>query len=444
MNIQWFQTTTAQPFFQRNILPLQEESPNTLQLTGARGQTLRGFGGCFNELGYLALAHANAAQRQAWMQTLFSPAEMGLCFCRIPIGASDYAAEWYSCDETEDDYALRRFSIARDRRYLIPYIREAQAVNPNLQFFASPWSPPTWMKKPKAYNYGTLRMEPKVLAAYAHYLQRFVQEYRQEGIPIVQVHVQNEPFADQKFPSCRWSAEAFRVFIGEYLGPVFEKDRDGADIFLGTFNGPEEMTLLPGNRIQLENYNRYVDSILFDPQVLRYVKGIGYQWAGRTVIDKTHLSFPELELIQTENECGDGTNSWAYAQYMFSLMCHYFRCGVTAYVYWNFILEAGGESTWGWKQNSMATVEKDGTVLYQPEFYVMKHFARFVRPGAAVLGLSGHWSSAATAFENRDGSRVLVMQNALDRAEPVTLCDGGRKLTVELQPRSFHTFVETE
>ena len=65
---------------------------------------------------------------------------------RIPIGASDYALQRYTDDETANDTSLSSFSISQDMNYLIPYVKAAQAVNGSLRFWASPWTPPTWMK----------------------------------------------------------------------------------------------------------------------------------------------------------------------------------------------------------------------------------------------------------------------------------------------------------
>ena len=137
-----------------------------LSLTGEKFQTVRGFGGCFNELSAIALQKLDDAQRKQVMDALFD-ADAGCNFkvCRVPIGASDYAAEWYSCDEVDGDYALEHFSIERDKLYLLPYIKDAMQRQPGLTLFASPWSPPTWMKFPKACNYGTLRWEEPVLRA---------------------------------------------------------------------------------------------------------------------------------------------------------------------------------------------------------------------------------------------------------------------------------------
>jgi glucosylceramidase len=323
---------------------------------------------------------------------------------------------------------MKDFSIERDRQFLIPYIRMALRYQPELRLFSSPWSPPTWMKYPRAYNSGKLIWKPEILEAYALYFLRFVQAYQREGIRIDQVHIQNEPVADQKFPSCLWTGAELRDFIRNHLGPMFAKQRMAAEVWLGTLN--------------TDDYNGYTLTVLSDPLARQYVAGVGYQWAGKGAVLRTHKSWPEMRLMQTENECGDGQNTWEYARYVFGLMQHYLSCGVNAYVYWNMVLPAGGCSTWGWKQNSMVTVDAERrTFTFTPEFYVMKHFSYFIAPKAVRLGLTGEWAGNAVAFLNEDKSRVLVLNNPFKEARRVVLEDRGKLLTLNLQPESFNTVV---
>lgn len=233
-----YSTTQDSPWKELSFASTNESA--NLKLTGEQHQLVEGFGGCFNELGYMALSHLSEEQRHEVFHSLFHPeGEHKFNICRLPIGASDYAEQWYSHNEVDGDVAMEHFSIERDFKYLIPYIKEALSYNPNLQFFASPWSPPTWMKSPKAYNYGTLRWEKDILEAYALYFVKFVQAYRDAGITIHQVHVQNEVIADQKFPSCMWTGEQLREFIADYLGPAFDKHGLDTEIWLGTINAPD-------------------------------------------------------------------------------------------------------------------------------------------------------------------------------------------------------------
>jgi glucosylceramidase len=392
----------------------------------------RGFGGCFNELGWIALDTVTPADRTAILHDLFAPdGALKFSIGRLPIGASDYAAEWYSHHETEGDYAMKTHSIARDHRYLLPYLKAALALKPDLQLFASPWSPPTWMKFPRAHNYGTLVWTPQNLTAYALYFVKFVEAYAALGIKIHQLHVQNEPVADQKFPSCLWTGEQLRIFIRDYLGPALrQRDTLNTTIWLGTLN--------------TDDYDHYIYRVLSDPAARVFIEGVGLQWAGKHAIQRTHDAFPQVPITQTENECGDGLNTWDYAHNVFSLFRHYIANGATAYCYWNMVLAEGGLSTWGWKQNSLYTVDlATGKFTRRPEFHVMRHFAAHVPVGSVRRGLTGSLASHAVAWETPTGQLVVVLNNPLDHDQTVVLDLAGKRISAQLAPRSFHTFVAT-
>lgn len=412
-----------------------------LEYTDQNYQQVDGFGGCFNELGYTALLHLSDEERAEVLHSLFHPeGDHRFTICRLPIGASDYALEWYSHNEVDGDYNMDHFSIERDQKYLIPYIREALALNPNLKLFASPWSPPTWMKTPKAYNYGTLRWEKEVLEAYALYFVKFVQAYQEQGITIHQIHVQNEVIADQKFPSCVWTGQQLQEFIRDYLGPAFAQHQLDTEIWLGTINAPEPWEELIKKKTT--DFDDYAHTVLSDPEAYRYITGVGYQWAGKHALQRTVQSYPELKYMQTENECGDGLNSWDYAKYVYNLFQHYWSNGVHAYIYWNMALEPKGKSTWGWEQNSMITVDPvTGHKIHNPEYYVMKHFAHFVQAGAYRVGLTGSWAGKAVAFRNPDGQHVVVLANPLKEPYTVRFSDQESVVELELAPESFHTIV---
>ena len=390
----------------------------------------RGFGGCLNEAGIAALDTLSEQERSAILDELFLPDRMGLNYCRLPIGANDYALEWYSLDETENDYALNDFSIERDQQYVIRFAKEALARNPHIQFFASPWSPPSWMKEPAKYNGGQIKMTEKILSSYALYFVKYIQAYKKEGIRIVQVNPQNEWASDNVYPTCLWTGEQMRRFVADYLGPAFEKYGIDTEIWLGTINGTGTLGGF-GSK-----YNEYTNIVLDDPRAYQYIKGVAYQWEGKAALRQSVESYPELNYIQSENECGDGENSWEYANYVFELMRHYITGGVCAYCYWNTILPKGGVSTWGWKQNSMITTE-NGRANFEYEYYVFRHAAAFVKKDARVLRLEGRMSGNSFGFENPDGTRVLVVQNPFGYSKTISF-EGS---TAELAPRSITTLV---
>lgn len=433
----WYSTTEIKRWEIEELrLNSTEISVDTLELTGDRHQVIDGFGGCFNELGWIALSHVSEEVRNEILDELFlNETGCKFNFCRLPIGASDYASEWYSHNETENDFEMESFSIARDHKYLLPYIKEGVTRNPQMKLFASPWSPPTWMKFPKAYNYGKLIWDKKILKSYALYFLKFIEAYKIEGLNIDQIHIQNEPSADQKFPSCLWSGEEFREFIAEYIGPLFEKHGNPAEIWLGTINGPDNI---------YSDYDNYANLVLSDKKAKKHISGVSYQWNGKNAVQKTHESWPEIKLMQSENECGEGKNSWEYAHYVFGLFRHYLANGVNSYIYWNMVLEPTGRSTWGWNQNSMITINPNSAeVTYNPEFYVMKHFSHFIKPGAVRLGTKGHFTGNALAFENLDGTIVIIVNNSMKKDRKITIKANGLVQSVILKAGSFNTFVSS-
>jgi glucosylceramidase len=400
----------------------------TLATEAPPAETWQGFGACFNELGWQALRALPATERATILDALFGPDGLRLDLGRIPMGASDYASEWHSYCETRDDHALDTFSIARAQTELLPFIHEALARRPDLDLFASPWSPPTWLKHPAVYNYGRFRMEDRHLDTYARYFARFLSAYREAGVRVGHVHPQNEPVADQKFPSCVWSGEQLRRFIGAHLGPVLAREAPGVGVWLGTMNTAD----YPGMFLP----------VLADPDCRRHLRGVGLQWAGKGVAHRLHQLHPELPLWQTENECGDGQNTWDYAHTIFDLVAHYIGAGCTGYAYWNMVLAPGGDSTWGWKQNALVTADAaTGRWYLNPEYHVLRHYSAYIRPGARRLPLSGTWSGAAIAFARPEGGAVLVTHNPTARDLRLDARVGGQETSLHLPPQSFHTVV---
>lgn len=434
-SVQWISSDASAQWRKRDAVASSQRA--NLVLEPGRGRELEGFGGCFNELGMTVLSVLDEAQREKIFDDLFAPnGECRLNMGRIPIGASDYALSWYSLNETPNDYAMRHFSIARDKQCLIPYIQAALRRQPEMTLFASPWSPPTWMKTHQAYNFGRLRMDTATQNAYALYFQKFVESYRREGIAVAQVHIQNEVAADQKFPSCVWSGEQLRGFIADYLGPHFSRVLPETEIWLGTINAPAFM------REVGEDYDDYANHVLSDDAAYAYLSGVGYQWAGKYALQRTVESYPELRFYQTENECGDGSNGWPYAHYVFGLFRHYLVNGANGYFYWNMVLEQGGESTWGWKQNSMISIDKTRRrVIYNPEYYVMRHFSGLMRRGARRVGLTGSLAGNAVAFENPDRSIVLNVNNALNKARALHLEWRGKRWCFDLIAGSLNSII---
>jgi len=412
-------------------------------------QLMDGFGGCFNELGWEALGSLPLAARDHVFRDLFSADGANFSICRLPVGASDYALSWYSYDDVPDDFTMRNFNIDRDRYILIPYIKEAQKIHPGLKFWASPWSPPTWMKvnnhyaltsgssvkgsnrgdnemgagKNIANNATAFKMDNSYLEAYALYFSRYIKAYQKEGVDIGALHVQNEIAYAPQWPSCTWRPEDLGYFIKKYLGPKFKADTIKTEIWLGTINygNPD-----------------YVRKILTDTAASRYIKGVGFQWAGKNAIGTIGKEFPQVKVIQTESECGNGENNWVSAEHTWQLVNHYINNGASAYMYWNMVLDSTGSSSWGWPQNMLIAINKQTKeVKYNKEYYLMKQLSHHVMPGATHIKTSE--SKDNLAFLNPDGTFVLMLSNLDDKEKKEVITVGDKKVELLLQPRSINT-----
>jgi len=403
-------------------------------------QVIDGFGGCFNELGWEALGLLSPEAKEEIFTALFDTVN-GCKFnlCRMPIGANDYSVDWYSHSPVKEDFGMKYFSLERDKQRLIPYILKAKTYNPDLKIWASPWCPPEWMKtndhyacRPDMVNdlkesgageemKDQFRMEEKYLAAYALYFSKFIQGYKNEGIDIYAVHVQNEMNSCQNFPSCVWTPESLALYIGRYLGPQFKRDSLKTEIWLGTIERPQMDRIEP---------------ILNDDDAKKYIKGLGFQWAGKDAIPEVHTKYPDYKLMQTETECGYGSNDWKAAEHTFGLMKHYFKNGANAYMYWNMVLNETGKSQWGWKQNSMISIDTESRqVTYNPAFYLMKHFSAFVKSGAFKIHTS---DDNCIAFKNSD-SIIIVYYNQGEAIEK-NFSVGNTWFKAVLAENSFNTF----
>ena len=403
-------------------------------------QNIDGFGACFNELGWTSLSLLKEEDRDSVMKELFEPgAGANFTICRMPVGANDFSRNWYSYNETPNDFDMQHFSIANDEETLIPFIKSAKNANPDLKIWASPWSPPSWMKCNNHYachpdsavndlkgNWeGTnmFIMEDPYLRAYALYFGLFIDAYKQKGIDIYAVAPQNEFNSCQVFPSCLWKSSALAIFIGKYLGPEMEKR--GVETIFATMERRDEAM---------------VDTILNDPSAGKYIKSVGFQWGGKNALPGIYRRYPGLKLYQTEQECGNGRNNWEGAVHSWELMKYYLSNGVSIYDYWNISLLQGGVSRWGWAQNSLITVDPETkSYAYTYEYYVMKHYSHFIKQGAKRLKTSGY--DNLMAFANPDGSIVVVAGNQTGEDITINVKIGNRYIAPTLEANSFNTFL---
>jgi glucosylceramidase len=412
----------------------------------ATAQTWEGFGGAFNEMGWSYLSMLSDGDRATAIRLLFGADGARFAFGRIPIGASDYAMSRYTLDETPGDTALASFSIDRDLEKLIPFVRAAQAVKGDIRFWASPWTPPTWMKQEpfspgnvvSPFDGGTMKDDDATMTAFAGYLIKFVQAYAQQGIAVEAVAPQNEPNYTGTYPTCGWTPATYTKFIGQHLGPALSRAGLATKIMLGTLNGS-------GTDRDI------LSSVMGDATARGYVDILGYQWSMRDSVASSQ-SLYGLPVWQTEHQCGNyfwatpfdmtkAPNDHAYAVESWGLIRDWIKAGVTAYSTWNMVLDTVGvsiDTTRVWPQNALLTVDTTTKTLnVTPTYHVFRHCSQFVAPGAKVVGSSG---GDALAFKNPDGSVVVVMYNA-DAAKTINVAIAGKKLQLAMPANGWATVV---
>ena len=421
------------------LLTAIDEPPVVFVKPSRTYQTIEGFVGSFNELGWVALSKASKSDAQGVIEALFSEEGCAFNLARIPIGASDFALDYYSLDDTPGDYDLKNFSLERDRQHLLPFIKAAMAVRPDLKCWASPWTPPEWMKDNNFYSKGSLRWEPRVLSTYANYFAKWIKAYRAEGVNLYAVSPQNEPNIDNPYTTCLWTGDQLREFIGDYLGPTLAKHNEDIELWVGLNGDP-----VHGG----ENVNDRLITVMEDSKANSFIDGIGFQYDSRNQIALANELYRDKKLIQTESVCFNGENSWGQAQELYGLIKRYFDGGANQYFAWNMILNETGMSTWNWRQNAPITIDQNsGKVTYNGEYYVYKHFSHYVKPGAKRILTTGWWDDKI-AFLNPDGSVVLVIGNSLDSPyEDARIAISGMPkkgaLKVTLPAKSINTFVLT-
>jgi len=395
-----------------------------------RFQRIDGFGGCFNELGWDALLALDDTQRATALKALFDPATgCGFTLGRMGMGANDFALEWYSFDETPGDFAMKDFSIARDKTHLIPYMKAAMKYQPNLAVWGTPWSPPTWMKTNGAYKGGRMKQDPQTLAAYAIYFSKYVQAYRAAGINLYAIHPQNEPLYNTgNYPQCAWSGTELDTFLRDYLLPQLKKDKVHVQVWLGT--------MVSGKLAD------FTDPVLADPVTGPQITGVGYQYGGQGAIAATHAKYPDKIMLQTETECYKGENTWTQAFTTFGKIATDLNNFANGYEFWNMILNEKSTSTWGWKQNSLLKIDtQKKQIIYNPEFYALKHFSHFVPPGSYRVAATGSPVKNLSAFITPKRELVVVFSNDTDNDLPISLYANARMTTITAPAKSMNTVV---
>lgn len=398
-------------------------------------QTIRGFGGAFTESAAHNYASMGEARKKEMVQAYFGQDGLRYCLGRIHMNSCDFALGNYAYVE-EGDGELKTFSIAHDREEILPLIRDAQKVCGGRMFFlVSPWSPPAFMKTNGEMNHGG-KLKEEYAPAWASYFVKFIKAYKEEGVPIAFLTVQNEPMAVQTWDSCIYTSEEESRFVREYLGPALVRA------------GLSDIGIFVWDHNKEEAYQRFKE-VVADERTKKYVRGAAVHWYTGDHFEAAELirkQYPDKEVFFTEGcveysrfaDSGEVEKAEMYAHDMMGNL----NAGVSASFDWNLFLDAeGGPNHVGnFCAAPIMCSPKEDTFEKRLSYYYIGHFSRYIEPGAVRIGMTRYSDAVeAAAFLNPDGERVLVLLNKTQKEVPVTIREDGRGMETELSPHSIRT-----
>ncbi|WP_426687473.1 glycoside hydrolase family 30 protein [Rhodanobacter ginsengiterrae] len=406
---------------------------------GGKYQTMAGFGAALTDASaWLIRNKLSASQRAALLQELFGPSP-GLNFnmLRITLGASDFSLQHYTLDDMpagQVDPELQHFNVAVDQRDVMPVLHDILAIQPGVLIIASPWSAPAWMKTSANVISGSL-LEPYE-AVYADYLVRSVDAFRNDGIPIFALTVQNEPaFEPLTYPGMNLPADARARLIGKYLGPALA-GRKPRTVILGWDHNWD----MPDQPL----------SVLADPDARSYIAGIAWHcYRGDPSVQSTvHRAFPQKDVYLTECAGGDWPSAQKGELLLFArnIVMASIKNWARGVVYWNLLLDENHGPHLGGCDECKGIVTIDsgtGAISRNDEYYAFAHFSRFVLPGARRVK-SGNTNAGVhqVAFQNPDdGSLVLVAVNGNPRPNRLSVRQGSLRFQYDMPAGSVATFV---
>lgn len=429
---------TGDRLTEKEFLPLVDyngEGDFTVH-TKEQYQTILGFGGAFTEAAAYTLSQISPEKRDEVIKNYFHPEEgLGYTIGRVAIHSCDFALGNYTYVE-EGDEKLTTFSIEREHKWVLPLVKDAmKEKGGEIDLLASPWSPPAWMKSNGEMNNGG-KLLPQYRDAWAKYYAKFVHAFREAGVDIWGLSVQNEPAAVQVWDSCIYSAEEERDFIKDHLGPTLVSE------------GLEDLKLV------IWDHNRDImversSTILEDPEAAKYVWGTGFHWYVSEAFEnvgEVHNRFPDKHLLFTEGcqEGGVKLGEWFTGERYGRNIIGDLNNWTEGYIDWNMVLnEEGGPNHVGNLCDAPVIADtKTGEVHYNSSFYYIGHFSKYIRPQAVRVGLDiSHESLQSTAFLNEDGSLVMVVMNESDYKEEFTVSRDQKAFHGELPPHSIATYI---
>ena len=406
-------------------------------------QTFLGIGGAITDASAEVFAKLSPGKQVEFLQAYFSKEKgIGYSLIRTNIHSCDFSPGSYTYI-AEGDTALKTFSIEHDKQFRIPLIKRAtDAAGGKVTLYASPWSPPAFMKDNNSMLKGG-KLLPAFYQSWANYYVKFINSYQREGIPVWGLTIQNEPMATQRWESCIFTAEEERDFLKNHLGPTLKK----AGL------GNKKITVWDHNR---DLISQRASTILDDKDANKYVWGIGFHWyenwsGGDPMfenIGKVNEMYPDKNLLFTEG-CverfkAENYQLWANGERYGRSMINDFNNGTVGWTDWNILLDENGGPN---HVNNFCFAPlhadtKTGELIYTPSYYFIGHFSKFIGEGAKrISSVASRSQLLTTSFLNKNGKVITVVMNQSDKKINYNLCIGTKASAITILPHAIQTLV---
>ncbi|MFF2090059.1 glycoside hydrolase family 30 beta sandwich domain-containing protein [Paenibacillus sp. NPDC058174] len=394
-------------------------------------QEMLGVGSSMEESTVYNLARMSPVKQEEVISFLLDPVNgAGFSFIRLTLGTSDFTAQaFYSYNDLEDgetDFAMERFSIRKDIEFgIIPIVQRMLTVKPDLKFFASSWSPPAWMKTSGSLWRGELKEGKAYIDALALYYRKAIQAYKEQGIELYAITVQNEPLLEIDYPSCYMSPEQQRELI---IALRKELDAHQLDTKIWIFDHNFQDAWMYACPILNDKEGRYAsDGIAF------------HDYEGEpSVMTELKAAYPDQTIHMTERSI------WGVAAA--DRIAQYFRNWASSYNAWVTMLDSRiGKHQWvGIPDPTLLVLHADRPDEYwmTPETYMTAQFARYIQRGA--WRIESNYGSPDTvtnvAFLNPDGHVIVVVINQTLEEQPIRVVCEGRQFEANVPAKSVATY----
>lgn len=403
-------------------------------------QEILGFGGALTESAAVTFGALTPSLQNEVIEAYFGSTGHGYTVCRTHINSCDFSVASYSFDDTPNDYELKNFDISHNKQYLFPLINRALSASKRpIKIFGTPWSPPAWMKsnhQMDGSNQPGLIQDPKIFQSWALFLSKTITEYQKIGINLWGITIQNEPEFAAPWEACCYNPSQQLAFLKGYLGPQFARDHPNVTIMIFDHNKDHVVD--------------WVRTIFSDPDGAKYAQGTAVHWYSGPQfpnLAQAHQIAPNKFILATEAcNCPPQIGNWGHGENYGQDIIGDLNNWVVGWTDWNILLnsEGGPNHLNNFCDAPILADISSQKLIYQPAYWYMGHFARYVLPGSFVLNSAvSDGRIGAVATVNSGNNYVVVVQNVNDQVLNYTLKHGNNYAQISAPGHSIQTLVYT-